>query len=99
MLYPQVSSVPPGAEVLAWSEKTGIEMFSVGEHALGIQGHPEFTRDVEEEILEGRLAVGVLKVRLATTVSHAFPAAVLKFCPMSILVNHFSRALSTRGPL
>jgi len=52
----QVSEIPPGAELLASSERTGIEMFAVGEHALAIQGHPEFFDDVVVDLLEGRLA-------------------------------------------
>ncbi|KAL4349442.1 hypothetical protein AHAS_Ahas10G0042400 [Arachis hypogaea] len=33
-------------EVIAWSEKTGIEMFRYGDHIMGIQGHPEYTKDI-----------------------------------------------------
>lgn len=42
----QVRELPAKAEVIAWSEKTGIEMFSYGNHFMGIQGHPEYTRDI-----------------------------------------------------
>lgn len=42
----QVRKLPPKAEVLAWSEKTGVEMFKYGDHILGIQGHPEYSRDI-----------------------------------------------------
>ncbi|KAG0582537.1 hypothetical protein M758_3G066700 [Ceratodon purpureus] len=52
----QVSEIPPGAELLASSERTGVEMFSVGEHVLAIQGHPEFYDDVVVDLLDGRLA-------------------------------------------
>ncbi|KAL7119275.1 hypothetical protein ACP275_02G053400 [Erythranthe tilingii] len=38
--------LPPKAEVLAWSNKTGIEMFRYGDHVMGIQGHPEYTKDI-----------------------------------------------------
>lgn len=38
--------VPVGAEVIGFSEKTGVEMFCVGNHILGIQGHPEYTKDI-----------------------------------------------------
>ncbi|KAL0335039.1 UNVERIFIED_CONTAM: Gamma-glutamyl peptidase 2 [Sesamum radiatum] len=31
--------LPPKAEVLAWSDKTGIEMFRCSDHIMGIQGH------------------------------------------------------------
>ncbi|KAL6964210.1 glucosinolate gamma-glutamyl hydrolase [Sarracenia purpurea var. burkii] len=42
----EVWELPPGAEVMAWSKKTGIEMFRYGDHMMGIQGHPECTNDI-----------------------------------------------------
>ncbi|KAE8687712.1 receptor-like serine/threonine-protein kinase [Hibiscus syriacus] len=42
----EVQELPPMAEVIAWSEKTGIEMFRYGDHIMGIQGHPEYTKDI-----------------------------------------------------
>ncbi|XP_057978190.1 gamma-glutamyl peptidase 5-like [Malania oleifera] len=42
----EVTELPPKAKVLAWSEKTGIEMFECGSHIMGIQGHPEYTKDI-----------------------------------------------------
>ncbi|GAB2268025.1 hypothetical protein Dimus_003001 [Dionaea muscipula] len=39
--YKQVRELPPKAEVIAWSDHTGIEMFRYGDHIMGIQGHPE----------------------------------------------------------
>ncbi|KAK1402080.1 gamma-glutamyl peptidase 5-like [Heracleum sosnowskyi] len=42
----EVWELPPKAEVVAWSENTGVEMFKYSDHVLGIQGHPEYTRDI-----------------------------------------------------
>ncbi|CAA2998935.1 gamma-glutamyl peptidase 5-like [Olea europaea var. sylvestris] len=42
----EVLELPPNAEVMAWSNKTGIEMFRYGDHIMGIQGHPEYTKDI-----------------------------------------------------
>ncbi|KAI3448221.1 hypothetical protein Pfo_004886 [Paulownia fortunei] len=42
----EVWELPPKAEILAWSNKTGIEMFTYGDHIMGIQGHPEYTKDI-----------------------------------------------------
>lgn len=42
----EVWELPPKAEVMAWSEKTGVEMFKYSDHILGIQGHPEYSRDI-----------------------------------------------------
>ena len=40
-----------GAEVIAFSDKTGVEMFTIGDHILGIQGHPEYTKDILNNLL------------------------------------------------
>lgn len=42
----EVRDLPAKAEVIAWSDKTGIEMFKYGDHMMGIQGHPEYTKDI-----------------------------------------------------
>ncbi|GMY38954.1 gamma-glutamyl peptidase 5-like isoform X1 [Fagus crenata] len=42
----EVRELPPKAEVIAWSDQTGIEMFRYGNHIMGIQGHPEYTNDI-----------------------------------------------------
>ncbi|XP_042503569.1 gamma-glutamyl peptidase 3-like [Macadamia integrifolia] len=51
----EVWEVPLGAEVIAFSEQTGVEMFVIGDHILGIQGHPEYTKDILSNIID-RLA-------------------------------------------
>ncbi|KAM7508369.1 hypothetical protein LguiA_018822 [Lonicera macranthoides] len=48
----QVSQVPMGAEVIAFSDKTGVEMFMIGDHILGIQGHPEYTNDILNNLID-----------------------------------------------
>lgn len=42
----EVWELPPGAEVLARSDKTSVEMFRLGDHAMGVQGHPEYSKDI-----------------------------------------------------
>lgn len=42
----EIRELPAKAEILAWSIKTGIEMFRYGDHFMGIQGHPEYTKDI-----------------------------------------------------
>ncbi|KAJ0984922.1 hypothetical protein J5N97_003278 [Dioscorea zingiberensis] len=48
----EVWDVPLGAEVIAFSEKTRVEMFAFGDHILGIQGHPEYTKDILYNLIE-----------------------------------------------
>ncbi|GKE07640.1 gamma-glutamyl peptidase 5-like protein [Tanacetum coccineum] len=42
----EVYELPSNVEVLAWSDKTQVEMFKCGDHIMGVQGHPEYTRDI-----------------------------------------------------
>ncbi|XP_010277560.1 PREDICTED: gamma-glutamyl peptidase 5-like [Nelumbo nucifera] len=48
----EVKELPPKAEVMARSDKTGVEMFRYGDHMMGIQGHPEYTKDVFLNIVD-----------------------------------------------
>lgn len=48
----ELRELPAKAEVIAWSEKTGIEMFRYGDHIMGIQGHPEYTKDILLHLLD-----------------------------------------------
>ncbi|XP_044472547.1 gamma-glutamyl peptidase 5-like [Mangifera indica] len=48
----EVWEVPSGAQVIAFSDKTGVEMFTIGDHILGIQGHPEYTKDILYNLIE-----------------------------------------------
>nr|CAB3445829.1 unnamed protein product [Digitaria exilis] len=48
----EVWEIPPGATVVAYSEKTRVEAFVVGENVLGIQGHPEYTSDILLELVD-----------------------------------------------
>ncbi|XP_040997156.1 gamma-glutamyl peptidase 5-like [Juglans microcarpa x Juglans regia] len=48
----EVFEVPLGAEVIAFSDKTGVEMFTIGDHVLGMQGHPEYTKDILQNLID-----------------------------------------------
>lgn len=48
----QVWELPPGAKVIAFSEKTEVEMFIIGNHILGIQGHPEYSKDILNNLID-----------------------------------------------
>ncbi|GER55579.1 GMP synthase [glutamine-hydrolyzing] subunit A [Striga asiatica] len=48
----EVWELPAKAEVLAWSDKTGVEMFRYGSHIMGIQGHPEYTKDILSNLID-----------------------------------------------
>jgi glucosinolate gamma-glutamyl hydrolase len=77
MSIEQVWEVPEGAEVLASSDKTGVEMFCVGEHVLGIQGHPEYTKDIFLSLVDRLLAAGSI------TVSACFHVTLQRLIPLT----------------
>ncbi|KAJ1294131.1 hypothetical protein BS78_01G122500 [Paspalum vaginatum] len=42
----EVWELPPNAEVLARSDQTRVEMFRLGDRVMGVQGHPEYSKDI-----------------------------------------------------
>lgn len=51
-----------GAEVIAFSDKTGVEMFTIGDHILGIQGHPEYSKDILNNLIDRLLNQDAIEV-------------------------------------
>ncbi|KAL6012235.1 hypothetical protein ACLOJK_002713 [Asimina triloba] len=60
-----VWEVPLGAEVIAYSEKTGVEMFAIGDNILGIQGHPEYTKDILFSLIDRLLNNNCIEMTFA----------------------------------
>ncbi|KAJ0029950.1 hypothetical protein Pint_14310 [Pistacia integerrima] len=63
----EVWEVPSGAEVIAFSDKTGVEMFTIGDHILGIQGHPEYTKDILYNLIDRLLNNNCIQSDFADT--------------------------------
>lgn len=42
----EVLELPSKVEVIGRSNKTSVEMFRYGDHMMGIQGHPEYNKDI-----------------------------------------------------
>ncbi|CAL4971026.1 unnamed protein product [Urochloa decumbens] len=59
----EVWEIPAGATVLASSEKTRVEVFAVGELAMGIQGHPEYTTDILLNLIDRLTGQGDIEGR------------------------------------
>ncbi|WP_419840862.1 glutamine amidotransferase-related protein [Candidatus Poriferisodalis sp.] len=51
----QVLTLPPGGAVLAGSDRCPMAMLAVGEHLVGIQGHPEFQPEFVGPLYESRI--------------------------------------------
>ena len=66
----QVEDLPPGAEVLGWSDHCPVSMLGVGENIIGSQGHPEFDVDYSRALMEMRrgtvIAEDTVEAGLAT---------------------------------
>ncbi|KAI4344335.1 hypothetical protein L6164_011573 [Bauhinia variegata] len=71
----EVLEVPMGAQVIAFSEKTGVEMFAIGDHILGIQGHPEYTKDILSSIIDRLLNMDIIEKGFAEDVKCALQLA------------------------
>ncbi|KAJ0575988.1 putative class I glutamine amidotransferase [Helianthus annuus] len=61
----EVWEVPTGAQVIAFSDKTGVEMFTIGDHILGIQGHPEYPKDILNNLIDRLLNQDSIETELA----------------------------------
>lgn len=57
---------------MAWSNKTGIEMFRYGDHIMGIQGHPEYTKDILLHLIDRLLQHNLIEVNLRAEVTVLF---------------------------
>ena len=55
MCQDQVQVLPPNAEILASNEACKIAMFQVGNNMLGIQGHPEFSKEYDQALMQLRV--------------------------------------------
>ena len=50
----QVSHLPAGAQIIATNPDCPVAALSMGDHVLGIQGHPEFTVGYNRDVFESR---------------------------------------------
>lgn len=50
----QVIQLPKGAQLLASAEQCPNSMYSIGDHILTMQGHPEFSREYSRDLMEMR---------------------------------------------
>lgn len=58
----EVLELPESATVLATSEVCEVEMFSIGDHFLCIQGHPEYNKEILFEIVERVVNLKLMEV-------------------------------------
>lgn len=58
----EVLELPESATLLASSEVCEVEMFSIGDHFLCIQGHPEYNKEILFEILDRLINMKLMPV-------------------------------------
>ncbi|KAK4265431.1 hypothetical protein QN277_026486 [Acacia crassicarpa] len=71
----EVYEIPEGAQVIASSDKTRVEMFSIGDHILGIQGHPEYTKDILLNLIQRLLNNDLIQKGFAEKVKRGLELA------------------------
>lgn len=54
MCQDQVVRLPEGSTILASAKQCPVGMFKIGKNMLGIQAHPEFSRDYDQALMEAR---------------------------------------------
>jgi GMP synthase-like glutamine amidotransferase len=57
--------LPPGAVVLARSGRVPVEVYTVGERVLCLQGHPELDAEIVGELIDKRERLGLLDAQRA----------------------------------
>ncbi|CAO2813617.1 unnamed protein product [Amaranthus hypochondriacus] len=68
----EVLELPSKVEVIGRSSKTSIEMFKYGDHMMGIQGHPEYNKDIVLHLIDRLLQRNLIKEAYANEVRGKF---------------------------
>ncbi len=64
MCQDQITVLPKSAQLIASSALCPIAMIQIGTHIIGIQGHPEFTKEYDRALMEDRIEImGIDMVR------------------------------------
>ena len=66
----QVTDCAPGTEILASTARCPVAMTRIGDRVLTFQGHPEFTRDYAQALMDWR------RERIGVTVCEAAMASL-----------------------
>jgi len=61
----EVLELPESATLLATSEVCQVEMFSLGDHFLCIQGHPEYNKEILFEIVDRVVSLKLMEQEFA----------------------------------
>ena len=74
----EISVLPKGSLVLSASADCAIGMFTVGKNFLGIQGHPDFSKEFNRAVFESRVdRIGSEKIEIARNTLNDEPSKAL----------------------
>ncbi|MDX5376731.1 MAG: gamma-glutamyl-gamma-aminobutyrate hydrolase family protein [Halomonas sp.] len=91
----QIESLPPEAVVVGGSDFCPHYLMQIGEHFLGVQGHPEFTKEYSRDLMAlRRELVGDERVREGET---SLIATVDDTLMARWILNFLQRAITARG--
>ncbi|KAG0468642.1 hypothetical protein HPP92_017970 [Vanilla planifolia] len=71
----EILEPPIDAKVIAYSERTAVEAFCIEDHILGIQGHPEYTKDILDDLITRLAGNSLIDMEFATEVRIKMEAA------------------------
>lgn len=80
MCQDQVMELPPNSQVLATSPACPVGMFQVGDHMLGVQAHPEFSKNYNQRLMESRVELMGAAVVTEGIASLQLPLDAALFC-------------------
>lgn len=82
----EVIELPESATLLAYSDKCNVEMCSYGNHFLGIQGHPEYNKEILFEIIDRVVNMKLMEVCFLYLLSIVFGVTTWKLFNVSLFV-------------
>lgn len=85
----EVYELPESATLLAYSDKCNVEMASIGNHLLCIQGHPEYNKEILFEIIDRVVNMKLMEVFLLY-ISSIFNIANSKLLNVNLSLFVFS---------
>lgn len=82
----EVIELPESATLIAYSDKCNVEMCSYGNHFLGIQGHPEYNKEILFEIIDRVVNMKLMEVCFLYLLSIVFGVTTWKLFNVSLFV-------------
>ena len=86
-----VMVAPPGSIVWASTPDTPVQIYTLGDKVLCMQGHPEFTDDVVDDLVETRRVKGIIPQEKAAKALKSTKERNADLAKLRLMVNRFIR--------